>query len=406
MLKKLRAKFICINMALVTMMLCVIFGLVVHFTSKSMELQSIQMLQTIASEPFRLGISNQPQQDVLFPYFSLELNRQGDVMASGASPYDLTDRDVLAQLLGSVLDRREKVGVLEEFNLRYYHTSSPGGHRIVFADLSSERNLRSNLMKTCLFIGGVSFLLFFIISLFLARWAIKPVEQAWTQQKQFVADASHELKTPLTVILTNAELLQNQACDSQQQEQCSNSILSMAGQMRGLVERLLELARVDSGTSGMVFSNLDFSTLVSDSILPFEPLFFEQGLQLNSQIASDLSVHASPSHLRQVMDILLDNGMKYSSPSGTVDVCLRRYGNHALLTVATPGDQISREDLKNIFKRFYRVDKARSINGSYGLGLSIAQRIITEHRGKIWAESYRGINTFYVQLPLSRGTKQ
>jgi signal transduction histidine kinase len=106
------------------------------------------------------------------------------------------------------------------------------------------------------------------------------------------------------------------------------------------------------------------------------------------------------------MDILLDNGMKYSSPSGTVDVCLRRYGNHALLTVATPGDQISREDLKNIFKRFYRVDKARSINGSYGLGLSIAQRIITEHRGKIWAESYRGINTFYVQLPLSRGTKQ
>lgn len=406
MLKKLRAKFICINMALVTMMLCVIFGLVVHFTSKSMELQSIQMLQTIASEPFRLGISNQPQQDVLFPYFSLELNRQGDVMASGASPYDLTDRDVLAQLLGSVLDRREKVGVLEEFNLRYYHTSSPGGHRIVFADLSSERNLRSNLMKTCLFIGGVSFLLFFIISLFLARWAIKPVEQAWTQQKQFVADASHELKTPLTVILTNAELLQNQACDSQQQEQCSNSILAMARQMRGLVERLLELARVDSGTSGMVFSNLDFSTLVSDSILPFEPLFFEQGLQLNSQIASDLSVHASPSHLRQVMDILLDNGMKYSSPSGTVDVCLRRYGNHALLTVATPGDQISREDLKNIFKRFYRVDKARSINGSYGLGLSIAQRIITEHRGKIWAESYRGINTFYVQLPLSRGTKQ
>jgi signal transduction histidine kinase len=343
---------------------------------------------------------------VLFSYFSLELNRQGDVMASGASPYDLTDRDVLAQLLGGVLDRREKVGVLEEFSLRYYHTSSPGGHRIVFADLSSERNLRSNLIKTCLFIGGGSFLLFFIISLFLARWAIKPGEQAWTQQKQFVADASHELKTPLTVILTNAELLQNQACDSQQQEQCSNSILSMASQMRGLVERLLELARVDSGTSGMVFSNLDFSTLVSDSILPFEPLFFEQGLQLNSQIASDLSVHASPSHLRQLMDILLDNGMKYSSPSGTVDVCLKRYGNHALLTVATPGDQISREDLKNIFKRFYRVDKARSINGSYGLGLSIAQRIITEHRGKIWAESYRGINTFYVHLPLSRGTKQ
>ena len=406
MLKKLRIKFICINMTLITIMLCVILGLVVHFTSKNMEMQSIQMLQSIAAEPFRLGHLNQPQKDVLMPYFSMEINRQGDITVSGASNYDLSDQETLAKILGAVIESRKQSDVLEQFNLRYYRTSSPRGDCIIFADLSPEQSVRSNLIQTCLFIGVLSFLLFLLISLFLARWAVKPVEQAWTQQQQFVADASHELKTPLTVILTNAELLQNQDCSADQQAQFSSSILTMSRQMRELVERLLDLARVDSGASQMVFSKLDFSTLVADAVLPFDPLFFERELQLNCQIEEHVWVSGSPSHLQQVLDVLLDNAMKYTAPHNTVCVGLKRCGSHALLAVANPGMPISREELKHIFKRFYRADKARSINGSYGLGLSIADRIITEHRGKIWAESSNGINTFYVQLPLSRVSKQ
>ena len=127
-------------------------------------------------------------------------------------------------------------------------------------------------------------------------------------------------------------------------------------------------------------------------------MHFERELLLESSIEEKIRVKASDSHLRQVMDILLDNAAKYSAPNGCVQVTLVRQGGHCLLSVASPGEPISREDLKNIFKRFYRIDKARAMNHSYGLGLSIAESIIKEHKGRIWADSAEGVNTFFVQL--------
>ena len=118
-------------------------------------------------------------------------------------------------------------------------------------------------------------------------------------------------------------------------------------------------------------------------------------------VEKGISLKASDSHLRQVLGILLDNAMKYSAPEGRIWVKLIRHGGHCLLSVSSPGQEISPEDLQNIFKRFYRVDKARSRDGSYGLGLSIAQSIVLSHKGKIWAESEDGINTFFIQLPIS-----
>ena len=143
---------------------------------------------------------------------------------------------------------------------------------------------------------------------------------------------------------------------------------------------LLELARVDNGGQNMVFSRLNFSELVSDALLPFEPVYFEKGLTLESNVEENLFVRGSQQHLKQVADILLDNASKYASADSTVRVILRRQGSHCLLSVASAGDAISKEDLKNIFKRFYRMDKARSMNHSYGLGLSIA-RSLTELQG-------------------------
>lgn len=172
----------------------------------------------------------------------------------------------------------------------------------------------------------------------------------------------------------------------------------MSHQMRGLVESLLELARADNGTAKMDFARLNLSELLTDALLPFEPLYFEKGLTLENEIEEGLYVTGSASHLRQVVEILLDNGAKYSSPQGTVLLRAERKGSHCLFSLASPGEPISREDLKNIFKRFYRIDKARAMNHSYGLGLSIAQSIVTAHGGKIWAESSEGINTFFVQL--------
>ena len=400
MIKRLKLKFICINMVIVTAMLLVIFGTVLHFTQANLAQQSERMMQSVLENrghPRPGELSGQAQ----LPYFYVSVNSFGELSATFGGYYDLTDTDALQEIISLTLSDPAQSGVLKDCGLRFLKRTTPFGQSIVFADMSSELATMRSLVKNCLFIGIASFIAFLGLSFLLAGWAVKPVESAWNQQRQFVSDASHELKTPLTVILTNAELLQQSGYDEEAKERFVNSILTMSHQMRGLVESLLELARVDNGGQNMVFSRFNYSELVTDALLPFEPVYFEKGLLLESEVAEGIFVKGSAQHLKQVLDILLDNASKYAAPNATVRVTLRAQGAHCLLTAANPGEEISKEDLKNIFKRFYRVDKARSMNHSYGLGLAIAEGIVHRHNGKIWAESGGGINTFFVQLPLA-----
>ena len=395
MIRKLRIKFVCINMVIVTMMLLVIFGMVLHFTRENLELQSIRAMQNLGDMPAP-GRPGDMRQEIQLPFFRAEVNRDGELVAASGGYFDLSDEEEVLAILNKALTPAEDTGILTEYRLRYHRRNTPFGQSVIFVDISSEMATMEGLVKDCLMVGSVSFFLFLGLSFLLARWAVKPVETAWNQQRQFVADASHELKTPLTVIMTNAELLQEPG--QADREQFAESILTMSRQMRGLVESLLDLARVDNGAAKMVFSDLDMSALVEDGLLPFEPVFFEKGLMLESRLEPGLRVKGSESHLRQVLDILLDNAAKYAYSDGEVAVELKRQGNHCLLAVSNPGEPISRDDLKNIFKRFYRIDKARAMNQSYGLGLSIAESIVKEHGGRIWAESKEGINTFFVML--------
>lgn len=400
MIKRLKLKFICINMVIVTAMLLVIFGTVLHFTQANLEQQSERMLQSVLESrghPRPGELSGQAQ----LPYFYVSVNSFGELSATFSGYYDLTDTDALQEIIFLTLSDPAQSGVLKDCGLRFLKRTTPFGQSIVFADMSSELATMGSLVKNCVIIGIASFIAFLGLSFLLAGWAVKPVESAWNQQRQFVSDASHELKTPLTVILTNAELLQQGGYAEEDREKFVSSILTMSHQMRGLVESLLELARVDNGGQNMVFSRLNYSELVTDALLPFEPVYFEKGLLLESEVAEGVFVKGSAQHLKQVLDILLDNASKYAAPDSTVQVTLRTQGAHCLLSAANPGEEISKEDLKNIFKRFYRVDKARSMNHSYGLGLAIAEGIIHRHNGKIWAESGGGINTFFVQLPLA-----
>lgn len=399
MIKRLRMKFICINMTVITAMLLVIFGLVLHFTAENLRQQSLTMLQSV-SENTRHPIGSwEGRREAQLPYFSVSVNLLGQVSATVGGHYDLPDSQTVEKILALALAEGDSVGYLKEYRLRYQKSATPFGQKLVFVDVSSEISTLEDLAEACVFIALLSLTLFLGLSILLARWAIRPVEAAWKEQRQFVADASHELKTPLTVILTNAELLQSPQYTDAERSQFVSSILAMSLQMRGLVESLLELARVDNGTGKMAFSELSFSRLLQDSLLPFEPVYFEKGLILESDIQEDLFLRGNATHLRQVVDILLDNASKYTAPGGTVRVILRRQGSHCRLWVTNPGEALSPEELTNIFQRFYRVDKARAMNHSYGLGLPIAQSIVTRHGGRIWAESNGGINAFCVQLP-------
>ena len=158
---------------------------------------------------------------------------------------------------------------------------------------------------------------------------------------------------------------------------------------------------MDSGVLQTVYSVVDLSNTVNEAMLPFEAVFFEAGLELSGLVEENIFVKGSKGHLRQVVEILLDNARKYSAPGTTVQLKLERKGaKECQMSVANYGEAIGQEDLQNIFKRFYRVDKARTANQSYGLGLPIARNIMDQHKGKIWAQSVGGINTFYVQMPV------
>lgn len=403
MLKKLRLKFILINMIIVTIMFGVIFSLLYYSTSKNLERESMQMMKAISMNPIKPGPPNQRNEEVRLPYFSVRINHAGEITEIGGGFFDMSDTEYLNTLLKAANDTQAPTGVLTEYNLRFFRSETPMGQCIVFADMTSEKSTLRNMIRTFLMIGSAAFLAFLGISILLARWAVRPVDEAWRQQKQFVADASHELKTPLTVIMTDAELLRAPNCPKADREILSESILTMSRQMRGLVENLLDLARIDNGSVKAEFGSVSMSEIVSDAALMFEPVFFEKGLTLRYEIDPDICINGISAHLTQLISILLDNAAKYSAAGGETFVRFRRATRKScLLEVANQGDPIDKEDIKNIFKRFYRADKVRPMNQSCGLGLSIAQSIADEHHGKIWVESREGYNRFYVEIPCKK----
>ena len=400
MIQKLRFKFVVINMSIVSLMLVVILGLVFYFTRASLEAESVHMLESIAAQPFHLGIPSERGEDVRLPFFTIQLSPLGELAATGGGYYDLSDSEFLQSLVEEAFSSPQRLGVIPDYHLRYYRSDTPVSQYLVFADTSSEEATLSSLVETCLIIGCVSFLLFLWISILLSKWAVRPVELAWRQQRQFVADASHELKTPLTVIITNAELAQNPEYSPENRERFLTSIQTVSHQMKRLVEQLLQLARADHADAGSALAPVDLSKLVSDGLLPFEPVFFEAGLSLETELAEHIQVPGDEAQLRQVLEILLDNARKYARKGGKVWVDLRRRGrNRCVLTVADQGAPIPPEDLPHLFERFYRADPARSRTGSFGLGLSIAEAIVRRHRGRVWVESREGVNAFRVELP-------
>ena len=176
-----------------------------------------------------------------------------------------------------------------------------------------------NLVQTSIFIGIVSFIAFLGISILLAKWVVRSVDKAWLQQRQFMSDASHELKTPLTVIMANAQLLQEDENTAENKKQSVSSIVAMSERMRRLLEQMLQLARADN-VQMPPQEILDFSGLISDGILPIAPVFFEKGMALECFIDPDIHIEGNETQLRQVLDILLDNAQKYAADGGKTTV--------------------------------------------------------------------------------------
>lgn len=392
MIKKLQIQYITFIMTTVTFLLSVILTGIVLSTHIIYKQESVNFL---------LNLPN-VQNTRIIPYLSIQVDKVSNYMLVEGKYYEDSNIDFI-RLIDEVNNKSSDTGIIEKYNLRYMKISGSNVDIYNFVDISGETYALKNLEINCIYAGSISFFVFLILTIILVKHFTRPVEKAWNQQKQFIGDASHELKTPLTVILTNSELLEDESSSDDDKKHYISNIHAMSLQMRSLVEQLLELARTDNGTMKNTFEPFSLSEIVETEVMIFEPSFFEKELNISSEIAENIRVYGNSDRIKQVIDIFLDNAIKYTSDKGNVRVYLKNISHSKCqLAVESDGTPLSKENIKNIFKRFYRVDKARTSSGSYGLGLSIAQNIIKEHGGNIYAKPLKGGNAFIIDLKTTK----
>ena len=397
MIRKLRWKVVGLNMGMVFCVLLAVFA-AVYFLSRAAITRSAQQQLEQAIQTGGYDLSRPGQEGL--PCFVADVYASGTVRVSGNSHYDLTDRDALAEIVTAALTAREDDGVLADYHLRYLRSVGLLSTRIAFTDSTLEQATLRSLLHGSLLIGLAALAVLFVCSYLLAGAVTRPAGRAWAQQEQFLSDASHELKTPLTVILSSAELLEQSAAP--EQRQYLDNIRAEARRMKRLVEDMLTLSRIRRSGVPLPDTAADLSDAAANAALRFEPVAYEAGHTLSYDIAPGLLVRGDGGKLEQVVAVLLDNAIKYAAPGTEIRLDAVRQGKNACLRVENQGDPIPADKLPHIFDRFYRVDESRTDGGSFGLGLPIAKAIVEAHHGAIRCES-GGVTRFTVTIPCERG---
>ena len=399
MIRKLRWKVVGLNMGMVFCVLLAVFA-AVYFSSRTVIARSVQQqLQQVLQTGSGYDLSQPGQEGV--PCFVAEVYASGTVRVSGNSYYDLTDKAALADIVTAALSADSDEGVLAEHHLRYLRQTGLLSTRIAFTDSTLEQATLRSLLTGSLLIGLAALAVLFACSYVLSGAVTRPVDRAWQQQKQFLSDASHELKTPLTVILSSAELLEQSAAP--EQKQYVDNVRAESRRMKRLVEDMLTLSRVERGGEHLPDTTADLSDAAADAALRFEPVAYEAGHTLSYDIAPGLLVRGDSGRLEQAVAVLLDNAIKYAAPGTEVRLDAARQGKNACLWVENEGDPIPADKLPHIFDRFYRADESRTDGGSFGLGLPIASAIVEAHRGTLRCDSGGHTTRFIITLPCRQG---
>ena len=406
MIRKLRWQFVAACMGLIAAVLAIVFGCVWVSAQSALERSSHMALEQALSRRggdllpgFR---QNGGDDQVLLPYFTVQVWGT-TVYVTGGTYSGLEDTDALTAILTDCLSQEADEGSLPGYALRYLRQDDGLYTQIAFVDISLETAALRQMMASYLRIGLLSLLLLAGASFLLSLRVTRPVERAWRQQRQFFSDASHELKTPLTVILSNAEMLETSDLP-ERESRWRDNILSESRQMKTLVEEMLTLSRTEDAQRKPTVADVDLSDLSEDCALAFEPVAFEAGKPLSWDVTPALTVSGDGEKLRRLLSILLDNAAKYGAPGEGIVLSLRAERNQAVLSVSngSGGHPIPPEELPRLFERFYRADASRGEQSGFGLGLPIAQAIAKEHHGALRAESDEQATRFTFTLPLKK----
>lgn len=403
MFRKLKIELILTNLILTGLVLLTIFSGIYILMSRSLN-NSAYMRMNKAAEIEHVPPSEPPGKNPNpSDSFIIKIDESNKI-------YEISDNSRLSEDQGkiaveNVLKSNKKRGNISynNFNFRYIKEAKVYGTIIVLQDKSFDNGVMKRLIGISVIICLVSLILVFIISLFLANMSLRPIIKAWEKQKAFVADASHELRTPLSVITTNLDLvLDNGEETIDSQSKWLGNIKLETKRMTKLIEDLLFIARSDSHKISLLSSKFDLSSSIMKSIIPFEAIAVQHGIELTSDVLPDVTFLGNEGRIDQLIVILIDNAIKHTQEGGTIEVKMTTTKNKIVIFVSDTGEGIEEKYLDKIFERFYKLDKSRaSREGHSGLGLSIAKIIVEEHHGTISVSSIVGKGSeFKIVFPI------
>lgn len=340
------------------------------------------------------GNDNQKIKRQEYDYSTSVVLKNKDIMVLSNSLKETTDKDIL-NMTKELQKDKKRFGSIDDY-IYVVRTLRSGNTVYIFVDNKEALQNSKQFFIVSIFIFLLSVIVFTIISYYLSRWMIKPSEKAIKNQKIFVANISHDLKTPITIIKANADLIENEV----KNKKSIKYIKQETEKLNHLVNEMLTLTRIDNTISKENFKSFNFGDSLFDVVLPFESIAYEKGIRFNINIDEVTDYFGDESNIQKLAEILIDNAMSYTAKGGIVDVDAYENSKVVTLSVTNTGEPISDEKKVEIFDRFYRESKSRESTGNhYGLGLSIASTIVKKHNGKISIESKNGKNTFTVTLP-------
>ena len=324
-------------------------------------------------------------------FFTVWLNAEGEIVRINVDAVS----GVLAPEVEDYARRAIEAGTERGWSgdYRYKIAQMAGETTIVFVNASMYKGTTARLLVTAFLVLLGSALLILAMTVIISKRVVRPVAESYEKQKQFITDANHELKTPLTLILSNLDIVEAELGHSE----WLDDIRGEGERMGLLINQLVTLSRMDESEVNLAWAEFDLSGAVEDTISEFQGLAEERGRSLSGCIEPGVSYLGDEGMIRRLTAILLDNAVKYCDPGGSIQVRLTAR-RHPVLTVENTYREADKLELERLFDRFYRADRARTFSGSFGVGLSIAQSIAKSHRGSITAYRREGLIGFRVEL--------
>lgn len=396
MLKKMQKKFIAILMCLMSLIMAIAFTATYTNTKYQLIENSEKAMldsltgRTTTSQIYSPGGESKDGTSSIFT-FHVVIDSYGKITKFQGDNIKINDKESFFKNLTNCYNSQETEGITMNGALRYMKRTVQNNTVIMFADRSIEKATLASLLNTFILVSLGCLCAFFIISYFLSKWLLAPVKNTIQQQMLFIADASHELKTPITIISANTDIIASHSEETvESQKKWLGYIKDESARMTELVNNMIFLARNDSGIKKDVKNTIvSLSDIVWNSVLPLESVAYEKNKTLTSSIEPDINIIGDEKKLHQLVVILIDNAIKYTNDGGVVSVKLiLKQGKAKLFVRNTTDTAIPQEKIKHIFDRFYRVDSSRARKeGGYGLGLAIAKTICDEHRANIHVKS-------------------